>query len=249
MEIGKRIQAVRRDAGLGTAAFADQIGIAKSSVSRIENGVQEPSGPVLATIAARWSIMEHWLRTGEGPMKAETPSAAPGSASWPAMWPKSETLDPRLVEVLLFVVERWLTWNGIERMSFYHMLRHLVPEFRKWVRELRASGSPLTAYINQERDPAIRRMLFRFAEALSILAGKPEEQQHAVSDAVDGALEVAKSDAYEAVEDTLLGSIEEVGTFLIAWWNRTDEDQRGYLRGGLKRGPLGFDEWCKARKP
>ena len=48
---GKRIQALRKDAGLSQEAFADLCGFARSYMSRIERGAGNPSLDAIETLA------------------------------------------------------------------------------------------------------------------------------------------------------------------------------------------------------
>ena len=72
MTIGERIKALRKALNLSAEKFGEQIGITKSSVSRMENGINEPSdATIMLILKTSWNgqyVNETWLRTGEGNM-------------------------------------------------------------------------------------------------------------------------------------------------------------------------------------
>lgn len=52
--------------------FGAVIGMGKSAVSRIENGVNGTTDQTIRSICREFGVNEHWLRTGEGEMFEQT---------------------------------------------------------------------------------------------------------------------------------------------------------------------------------
>ena len=72
----ERIRLVRKEAGLTQQEFSVKLGYAPTSAASWEKtDAQEPPEPVKLLICKMFNINEHWLRTGEGPMRVETPAS------------------------------------------------------------------------------------------------------------------------------------------------------------------------------
>ena len=66
MTIGERIKLIRKENGLTLDKFGNKIKISGQSVSRLENGINNPADRTIALICREFGIEEAWLRTGEG---------------------------------------------------------------------------------------------------------------------------------------------------------------------------------------
>lgn len=55
--------------------FGAKIGVKGNTITNYESGMRTPSDAVIVSICREFDINENWLRTGEGPMFRETPSA------------------------------------------------------------------------------------------------------------------------------------------------------------------------------
>ncbi len=68
--MNERIRKLRKKLNLTMDAFGAQIGVAKSTISNIENGNRKPTEHMLKTICrTSWDgkyVDDNWLRTGEG---------------------------------------------------------------------------------------------------------------------------------------------------------------------------------------
>ena len=71
MTIGERIKVLRKEKNLSMEDFGSVIGMGKSAVSRIENGVNGTTDQTIRSICREFGVSEHWLRTGEGEMFEE----------------------------------------------------------------------------------------------------------------------------------------------------------------------------------
>ncbi len=65
-----RIKAVRADAKLTQAAFAERIGLTRNYIAQVEMGAKELGDRAIRDICREFRINELWLREGIGDMKA-----------------------------------------------------------------------------------------------------------------------------------------------------------------------------------
>ena len=72
MTIGERIKILRKEKCLSMEDFGAIIGMCKSAVSRIENGVNGTTDQTIRSICREFGVNEQWLRTGEGEMFEQT---------------------------------------------------------------------------------------------------------------------------------------------------------------------------------
>lgn len=63
-----RIKQVRKEYGLTQEEFATRIGIAKSSVSLLESGRNNPGTQTIQLICQQFRVRKDWLLEGTGPM-------------------------------------------------------------------------------------------------------------------------------------------------------------------------------------
>ena len=69
MSIGKRILDLRKNIlNLNQEEFGMPLGITKSSVSKIEAGLNNPSSAIVISICREYHVNEEWLRHGTGDM-------------------------------------------------------------------------------------------------------------------------------------------------------------------------------------
>lgn len=66
--MNKRIKELRMALGLTLDAFGEHIGMGKSSVSKIEKGINGTTDQTIKSICREFNVNETWLRTGEGDM-------------------------------------------------------------------------------------------------------------------------------------------------------------------------------------
>ena len=63
---GYRIASIRSAFHLSQTKFADSIGISRSFLSELENGITKPSLPILFTIEYKYGYNYKWILTGDG---------------------------------------------------------------------------------------------------------------------------------------------------------------------------------------
>lgn len=66
--MNERIKQLRKELGLTLEKFGERIGLRKSSLSQIENGVNGVTEQLIKSICREFNVREEWLRTGEGEM-------------------------------------------------------------------------------------------------------------------------------------------------------------------------------------
>ena len=67
-----RIKAVRSDAKMTQAAFAETVHVSRNYIAQIEMGIMTPGDNLIRNICDKYGINETWLREGTGPMYAPT---------------------------------------------------------------------------------------------------------------------------------------------------------------------------------
>ena len=68
MNLGKRILQVRKNLKLTQKDFAKELRIDKGHVANIENNSRRPSEHLIHLICLKYSVLEDWLKTGQGEM-------------------------------------------------------------------------------------------------------------------------------------------------------------------------------------
>lgn len=66
--MNERIKELRLALGLSLEAFGSRIGLGKSSVSKIERGLNSTTDQTVLSICREYGVNETWLRTGAGAM-------------------------------------------------------------------------------------------------------------------------------------------------------------------------------------
>lgn len=69
--MNKRLKELRKTLGLTQQQFASDIGLGKSSIGNIENGIINLTDRNISVICSKYNVNEKWLRTGEGEKFAE----------------------------------------------------------------------------------------------------------------------------------------------------------------------------------
>ncbi len=98
IEIGKRIQKIRKKLDLRQEPFAKQLGTTQSVISNYEKGARLPSANFLKKLRETFQININWLLTGEGPMFLE---------EWEGRGKVVNFEDERLKQMFEYLRERW----------------------------------------------------------------------------------------------------------------------------------------------
>lgn len=68
--MNERIKQLRKALGLTLEKFGERIGVSRSAMGNIENGVRGVTDQMFKSICREFNVNENWLRTGEGEMFA-----------------------------------------------------------------------------------------------------------------------------------------------------------------------------------
>ena len=112
-----RIKAVRNDAKLTQAAFAEKVHVSRNYITQIEMGVMNPGDNLIRDICREFFINETWLRTGAGDMKAENSRAAEMAEAVKRLFSEQpESFQTALVTTLLRFNPNGPQWEILERI-------------------------------------------------------------------------------------------------------------------------------------
>lgn len=113
----ERIKELRKTLDLTLEEFGNKIGVTKTTISRIENGVNSVTNQMLTSICREFNVNEEWLRTGEGEMFVPlTRSEAIAEFAGSLMKEEDASFKKRLIEALAKLNEQeWEVLEGIAR--------------------------------------------------------------------------------------------------------------------------------------
>ena len=113
----ERIKEVRKTLGLTLEEFGNKIGVTKTTISRIENGVNSVTNQMLISICREFGVNEEWLRSGEGEMFVPlTRSEAIAEFAGSLIKEEDASFRKRLIEALAKLNEQeWEVLEGIAR--------------------------------------------------------------------------------------------------------------------------------------
>lgn len=109
-----RIKEVRKALELTQERFGEKIGMKKSSLSTVENGVNAVSNQLRTAVCREFHVNEIWLRTGEGEMFEErTPDQAIVDFAADLVNVDDDVFKKRLVSALARMDDQ--TWECFEK--------------------------------------------------------------------------------------------------------------------------------------
>lgn len=111
----ERIKELRKTLDLTLEEFGNKIGVTKTTISRIENGVNSVTNQMFTSICREFNVNEEWLRTGEGEMFVPlTRSEAIAEFAGSLMKEEDASFKKRLIEALAKLNEQeWEVLEGI----------------------------------------------------------------------------------------------------------------------------------------
>lgn len=146
MTIGERIKVLRKEKNLSMEDFGAVIGMGKSAVSRIENGVNGTTDQTIRSICREFGVNEHWLRTGEGEMFEQTRETVLDRLA------AEYSLDKEQVSV----IESFLDLSPQERTAFLAYMRKVFgpAAAQQPPRRVDVSGDVAAAVVNVQDEVA-----------------------------------------------------------------------------------------------
>lgn len=70
--MNNRIKYLRKDLGLTLEKFGERVGVTKTTISRIEKGINSVTDQMFKSICREFDVNPEWLRTGKLPMYAQS---------------------------------------------------------------------------------------------------------------------------------------------------------------------------------
>ena len=64
--MNERIKELRTILGLSAEKFGSRVGVTRSAISRIENGIVNVTEQMILSVCQEFNVSEEWLRTGNG---------------------------------------------------------------------------------------------------------------------------------------------------------------------------------------
>lgn len=119
-----RIKEVRKVLGLTQEKFGEKVGMKKSSLSTVENGVNAVSNQLRTAVCREFHVREDWLRDGEGEMFEErTPDQAIVDFAADLVNVEDDAFKKRLISAFARMDEK--TWA-----EFKHWAEAFLAEFQ-----------------------------------------------------------------------------------------------------------------------
>ena len=110
----ERIKEVRKALGLTLDKFGERVGMKKSSLSQVENGINAVSSQLRTAVCREFHVREEWLRTGEGEMFEErTSDQAIVDFAADLVNVEDDAFKKRLISALARMDEQ--TWESFEK--------------------------------------------------------------------------------------------------------------------------------------
>lgn len=72
MNMSERIKLIRKDLNLSQELFGKKLGVTKTTISRLEKGINNVTEQMIISICREFNINEDWLRNGTGEMLKPT---------------------------------------------------------------------------------------------------------------------------------------------------------------------------------
>lgn len=119
-----RIKEVRKVLGLTQEKFGEKVGMKKSSLSTVENGVNAVSNQLRTAVCREFHVREDWLRDGDGEMFEErTPDQAIVDFAADLVNVEDDAFKKRLISAFARMDEK--TWA-----EFKHWAEAFLAEFQ-----------------------------------------------------------------------------------------------------------------------
>lgn len=114
--MNERIKEIRKYHNLTLEKFGERLGVGKTAISRLENGVNNVTDQMIKSICREFAVNEHWLRTGEGDMQTDL-DREDQLMQWAGtvLADETDSFKKRLVRVLASLTEE--EWGFLEKKA------------------------------------------------------------------------------------------------------------------------------------
>ena len=127
MSHGERVHEIRKHFGLTMEKFGEKLGVKKTSISNIENGIRGLTEQMTLSICRVFGVNEAWLRNGEGEM-FEQLLAEDEVAAYVA-----ELLDPDnpFADLIIEIMRTYSQLDPISQAALKKFSEHLVENIKE----------------------------------------------------------------------------------------------------------------------
>lgn len=123
MTEGERIKKIRTENKMTLEQFGNKLGVGKTTISRIENGINNITEQMRKSICREFRVNPIWLSTGKGNMFIEQPNNIKQRLE------NILSRNNRLTELLLEILEQYTSddWSALE---------HIVTKNAEYIKQL-----------------------------------------------------------------------------------------------------------------
>lgn len=123
MTEGERIKKIRKENKMTLEQFGNKLGVGKTTISRIENGINNITEQMRKSICREFRVNPIWLSTGKGNMFIEQPNNIKQRLE------NILSRNNRLTELLLEILEQYTSddWSALE---------HIVTKSAEYIKQL-----------------------------------------------------------------------------------------------------------------
>ena len=123
----ERIKELRKTLGLTLEEFGNKLGVTKTTISRIENGVNSVTNQMLTSICRTFDVREEWLRTGDGKMFEDSLDEDEVAAY------VAELLDPDnpFADLIIEIMRTYSQLDPVSQAALKKFSEHLVENIKE----------------------------------------------------------------------------------------------------------------------
>lgn len=137
MTEGERIKKIRKENKMTLEQFGNKLGVGKTTISRIENGINNITEQMRKSICREFRVNPIWLSTGKGNMFIEQPNNIKQRLE------NILSRNNRLTELLLEILEQYTSddWSALE---------HIVTKSAKYIKQLDTKETSVDLTIKEQ---------------------------------------------------------------------------------------------------
>ena len=184
MKDGDRVKAIRKSTGLTLEKFGERLGVAKTTISRIENGVNGLTDQMCRSICREFGVSEEWLRDGIGGDEIVFERTANDAA---AAFAKENGLE-NIEEVLL---REYLQLEDKERETFRKYLKNVLRDL--YGADQAKEDAPATESAEDQQEREIQAKLASYEAELRAAATSGKSGVSQIGNANDGKDEIVSA--------------------------------------------------------